>query len=279
MVGTLLAISHFLNPSGSQIAANQVTITPALLSAGDAVLLLIVCIATWVMARIEHRKFSEYGLPARQALRKEFWFGSLLGFLGISGTLLAMFLLHGFRIIGLALHGTTILSSLAAWSLTFLLVGLFEEFACRGYMQYTLASGIGFWPAALVMSGVFALAHARNPGESLVGLLAVVMFGLLLCLFLQRTGNLWCAVGFHAGYDWGETFFYGVPDSGLVPNHNLLHSTLSGPRWLTGGTVGPEASVLTPFALLVIALVFSRFYRENRYPVFKAVNRPREISG
>jgi len=231
-------------------------------------LVLALCIATGIMARVEHRKFGEYGLPLRLAFKKEFWFGSLLGFGAISGTLLTMFLLHGFRIAGLAIHGRTVLSSLVAWLVTFLLVGVFEEFGFRGYIQYTLSSGIGFWPAALVISGLFGLVHfLADSNESVVGSVAVVMFGLLLSLFLRRTGNLWCSVGFHMAYDWGQTFFYGVPDSGVVPYHNLLNSTRSGPLWLTGGAVGPEASVLTPIALTVGALVFSRFYRENRYEI------------
>lgn len=125
-----------------------------------------------------------------------------------------MFLLHGFRVTGLALHGTTIFSALIAWGIAFVLVGLFEEFLCRVYVQYTLASGIGFWPAAFVMSGLFGLGHAFNSGETVVGAVAAGMFGLLFCLFLRRTGNLWCAVGFHAAWNWGQTF-YGVPDSGM----------------------------------------------------------------
>lgn len=253
----------------------QITITPFLLGANDTVVFLILSVVTWVRAKIEHRRWSEYGLPLRQALRKDFWVGSLMGFLAISGTLLTMFLLHGFRVTGLALHGTAILSSLVGWGIAFLLVGLFEEFAFRGYVQYTLASGMGFWPAAFLMSGLFGLAHfIADPNENVVGSVAVVMFGLLLCLFLRRTGNLWCAVGFHFAYDWGQTFFYGVPDSGIVPYHNLFNSVLSGPRWLTGGTVGPEASVLTPIALLVVALGFRRYYRENRYRITKPVSSP-----
>lgn len=186
-----------------------------------------------------------------------------------------MFLLHGFRVTGLALHGTTILSSLTAWGITFLLVGLFEEFAFRGYVQYTLASGIGFWPAATVMSGSFGLGHfLANPNENVVGSAAVVLFGLLLCFFLRRTGNLWCAVGFHAAYDWGQ-MFYGVPDSGIMPHHNLFNSAFDGPRWLTGGPVGPEASVLTPIALLVVALIFSRYYRSNRYQMLTPPSSPK----
>jgi membrane protease YdiL (CAAX protease family) len=245
---------------------SHITITPLVVGGSEAITLLFLCAAALIMGKLEHRKFSEYGLPLRKALGKDFWLGSFSGFLAISGTLLTMFLMHGFRITGLALHGTAIVSSLVGWGIAFFLVGLVEEFLFRGYIQYTLASGIGFWPAAFVMSGLFGLGHAFNSNENAAGSEAVVLFGLLLCLFLRRTGNLWCAVGFHLGYDWGQ-MFYGVPDSGIVPYHSLLSSTLSGPRWLTGGMVGPEASFLTPLALLVVALVFSRHHRGIRYQV------------
>jgi membrane protease YdiL (CAAX protease family) len=244
----------------------QVTITPLLMAGSEALTLLFLCIAALAMGKLERRKFGEYGLPLRLALRKDFWVGSLTGFLAISGTLLTIFLLHGFRITGLAIHGTAILSSLFGWGIAFLLAGLVEEFLFRGYIQYTLTSGIGFWPAAFVMSGLFGLGHFFNSHESARGSETVVLFGLLLCLFLRRTGNLWCAVGFHLGYDWGQ-MFYGVPDSGIVPYHNLLSSTFSGPQWLTGGAVGPEASFLTPLALLVVAVIFSRYHPETRYQI------------
>jgi membrane protease YdiL (CAAX protease family) len=255
----------------------QVTITPLLMAGSEALSLLFLGIAALAMGKIEHRKFGEYGLPVRLALKKDFWVGSLTGFLTISGTLLTIFLLHGFRVTGLAIHGTAILSSLFGWGIAFLLAGLVEEFLFRGYIQYTLTSGIGFWPAAFVMSGLFGLGHFFNSHETAVGSVVVVMFGLLLCLFLRRTGNLWCAVGFHLGYDWGQ-MFYGVPDSGIVPFHNLLNSTFSGPQWLTGGTVGPEASLLTPLALLVVALIFSAYHREVRYQVEKPQSIPVTIS-
>lgn len=253
----------------AQKHAGQLIVTPFLMSWVEACAFLLICLATLIMGKIEHRKFSAYGLPLSLAFKKDFWVGILCGFSAISGTLLVMFLLHGFRVTGPALHGMAIVSAMGAWGIAFVCVGLFEEFCDRGYIQYTLASGIGFWPAAFVTSGLFALGHAFNSNETVVGVLAVVLFGLLLCLFLRRTGTIWCAVGFHAAYDWGQTF-YGVPDSGMVPYHSVFKSALHGPRWLTGGIVGPEASVLTPIALLVVALVFSRFYRENRYPAAAA---------
>jgi hypothetical protein len=68
--------------------------------------------------------------------------------------------------------------------------------------------------------------------------------------------------------DWGQTF-YGVPDSGLLSYHSVFNSAFNGPRWLTGGTVGPEASIFTPIALLAVGLIFSRFCRENPYQELK----------
>jgi membrane protease YdiL (CAAX protease family) len=256
---------------------SQVTITPLLMGGSEAITLLVLCIAALAMGKLEHRKLAEYGLPLRLALKKDFWVGSLIGFSAISGTLLTIFLLHGFRITGLAIHGTAILYSLFGWGIAFLLAGLVEEFLFRGYIQYTLSTGIGFWPAAFLMSGLFGLGHFFNSHETARGSATVVLFGLLLCLFLQRTGHLWCAVGFHLGYDWGQ-MFYGVPDSGIAPYQNMLNSTLSGPAWLTGGSVGPEASFLTPLALLVVAVLFSRYYPETRYHVQKQQPMPVRVS-
>jgi membrane protease YdiL (CAAX protease family) len=279
-VALALAIPFVLLRLASKGARAQAGIgvsglTPLGLGISEGLLFLVPSIAAFIMARIEHRKYGDYGLPLRSAFRKDFWIGTGVGFLAISGCLLGIFAFHGFHLTGLAIHGSTIASATAAWGVTFVLVGLAEEFSFRGYLQFTLTTGMGFWPTAILLSALFGLAHASNPGESQAGLLSVVLFGVLFCLFLRRTGNLWWAVGFHAGWDWGQTFFYGVPDSGIAPYHNLLGSSFNGPRWLTGGSVGPEASVFTPIVLLIVAILFARVYRENRYQLQASDFRPR----
>ena len=254
----VLAVAH-----GRIGAINQ--LTPLGLALSEGSIFLLTAIPALIMTRIEHRHFGQYGLPARYAFQTDFWTGTLVGFLAISGCLLAIFLFRGFHLTGIGIHGATIIFATVKWGLAFILVGLAEEFSFRGYLQYTLTTGMGFWPSAILLSALFGFAHASNPGESKAGLLSVVLFGLLFCLFLRRTGNLWWAVGFHAGWDWGQTFFYGVPDSGITATNNLLNSSFSGPAWLTGGSVGPEASVFTPIVLVIVAIWFTRRYRENRY--------------
>jgi hypothetical protein len=151
------------------------------------------------MARFERRHYGDYGLPLHSAFGKNFWVGTAAGFLAISSALFCIFLFHGFHLTGVATHGRTLISATLVWTAVFIVVGLSEEFAFRGYLQFTLTTGMGFWPSAFLLSALFGLAHAGNPGESKFGLLSVVFFGLLFCLFLRRTGNLWWAVGFHAG--------------------------------------------------------------------------------
>jgi len=256
-------IDHFENARIPIIAITG--LTPLGLSLTEGTLFVCTAVAALIMARIERRKFGQYGLPAQRAFRKDFWIGALAGFAAISGCLLGIFAFHGFHLRGLAIHASTMVSAIAAWGATFVLVGLAEEFSFRGYLQFTLTTGIGYWPSAVLLSVLFGLMHAANPGESRAGLASVVIFGLLFCLFLRRTGNLWWAVGFHAAWDWGQTFFYGVPDSGIPPYHNLFNSEFSGNPWLTGGSAGPEASVFAPIVLLIVALLFTRVYRETRY--------------
>src|ERR1700756_2366685 len=227
--------------------------------------LVIAVVPAMILARVEGRPWKVYGLPVKQAFGRLFWTGTLWGFTGISLLMFALYGVHAFTFGQIMLHGARLFRFASFWAVMFLLVGLFEEFLLRGYTQFTLARGLGFWPAAIALSSAFGLIHLRNGGEQWPGLLAAAFIGLFFCLTLRRTGTLWFAVGFHAAWDWGESFLYSVPDSGEKAPGHLLSSSFHGSPWLTGGSVGPEGSV---FLFLVIALVFvafDRVYRQAKY--------------
>jgi membrane protease YdiL (CAAX protease family) len=214
-----------------------------------------------ILSRVEGRSWGSYGLPGSRAFGRLFWAGLLWGFSAISVLMLTLNRLHCFAFGHPALHAARAFRFALFWAMMFLLVGFFEEFLLRGYSQFTLARGIGFWPAAIALSCAFGLIHLRNGGEQWSGLLAAAVIGFFFCLTLRRTGNLWFAVGFHAAWDWGETYFYSVPDSGtLFPGH-LFQSSLRGPSWLSGGSVGPEGSVLCFAVILLAGIAFDRTYR------------------
>ena len=218
-----------------------------------------------VMGAIEKRSPGDYGLPWRNDFGKAFWVGMAWGIVAITVLVLAIGGLGDFSPGGLALHGGRILKFAVFWGGFFVIVGLFEEFLLRGYTQFTLTQGIGFWPAALLLSTFFAALHVGNPGETWMGLLAVAVIGLFFCLTLRRTGNLWFAVGFHASWDWGESYLYSVPDSGGMVTGHLMRSSFHGSAWLTGGSVGPEGSVLVFVVMALTWLAFDRAYPNVRY--------------
>jgi uncharacterized protein len=229
---------------------------------GEIALLACAIFPSLVLARVERRAWGGYGLPGGRAFGKLFWLGAAWGFASISLLLALMFGLRVFDFGHLVLHGARIARFAAFWASFFLLVGFFEEFLLRGYTQFTLTRVIGFWPSAILLSFMFGLIHLQNAGEQWPGLLAAAAIGFFFCLTLRRTGNLWFAVGFHMAWDWAETFFYSVPDSGtLFPGH-LLKSSFHGPGWLTGGKVGPEGSVLCFVVIAVTWAAFAKMYRQ-----------------
>lgn len=217
--------------------------------------------AALILGRFERRPFGLYGLPARAAFRRHFWQGLAWGFVMITAAILLIRAFGGFSFGEVVLNRGAILHFAVLWGLVFLIVGFAEEFTFRGYSQFTLATGVGFWPAAILLSAGFASLHLANPGEGPVGALSVFVIAMFFCFTLRRTGNLWFAVGLHAAWDWGETFFYSVPNSGLVAPGHLLHSSLHGPAWLSGGTVGPEGSVMAFAVIGVATVVFALVYR------------------
>jgi membrane protease YdiL (CAAX protease family) len=218
-----------------------------------------------VLARVERRPWGVYGLPMRSAFGKLFWIGTVWGFASITLLLGTLYGLRVFDVGHLAIHGARILKFGLFWAVFFLLVGFFEEFLLRGYSQFTLTRAIGFWPGAVVLSCAFGLIHLQNSGEQWTGLLAAAVIGFFFCLTLRRTGSLWFAAGFHAAWDWGESFLYSVPDSGAVSPGHLLSSSLHGSRWLTGGSVGPEGSLVCFLVIAVVWVGFAWNYPGVRY--------------
>ncbi len=235
--------------------------TPETLLVREIVLIAGVLGASQIMALLERREIGAYGIPLRGAFRARFWQGALWGIVQLSAIMLLIAAWHGYSFGGLAIGGRMAVDYALRWAAVFLAVGFAEEFLFRGYLLFTLTEGIGFWPAALLLSLIFGAVHLRNPGEGVVGALSVFAIGMFLCLTLRRTGDLWLAIGWHAAFDFGETYLYSVPNSGLVMPGHLFAASLHGARWLTGGTVGPEGSAFS-FAVLAVAfMAFGRVYR------------------
>jgi hypothetical protein len=227
---------------------------------------------SWVMSRIEDRSVFDYGLHLSRSIALRLIAGALWGVLSMSALIFLLWRTHFLIIDGLLLHGFAAVHEGLAWGFVFLGVGLAEEFLFRGYMQFILTvcllqlvrhvaprirkpEATAFWIAAILISFGFGLAHSSNPGESPIGLLCAGLAGLLFAFSLWRTGALWWAIGFHAAWDWAQSFLFGVADSGGVSAGRLLSSHPSGSTVMSGGLTGPEGSLLVLPIMLLIALI------------------------
>jgi hypothetical protein len=239
-----------------------------------AVMLFLLFLAAWIMSKIEGRRVGDYGFPWRRASCGQFWQAVAIGLVSSTLLLAVLRVVHAYSLGTPQLHGLEILGYGSLWAVTTILGTMVEEFFYRGYLQFTLTGGIGFWPAAVITSALMAAAHMFNPGWTVLGLCTVGGFGLIACLLLRRTGYLWMPLGLHAAWDWGETYFYGVPDSGQMGNGHLFQGSFHGPAWLTGMPFGVEAGWPNVALFLLWWILFSKWLRAVKYP--KSVARAAE---
>jgi uncharacterized protein len=270
LIFSVNAIGRKLYPPAPNTANATTEISPQRGFIFESIPLLIALLVTWIMSKVERRPNSVYGFGGRRKL-PHFLAGLASGIICLSILILAL-VKTGFLVIdSRLLFGGNILRYGAIWLLGFLLVGLQEEYLTRGYVQYTLTRGLaglyqwafktrhsptlGFWTSAAILSILFGLGHSSNPGESPIGLLSAGLGGMVFCFSLWRTGSLWWAIGFHASWDWAQSFLYGVADSGLMIQHHLLATHPVGKPILSGGTTGPEGSIFIVAILGVIILI------------------------
>jgi uncharacterized protein len=276
-VAQLILIRHIFDRH-SGLRTDEIPLS--LFSLREASLLCGTLMLTWVMSRIEGRRFSVYGLDGADRIRNLI-VGAVWGVVCVS---LLVFVLHHFGLLvltPLALHGMDIIRYTVAWTLVFFIVGVFEETFSRGFLLYTLTRGLsglygrflsskssrilGFWSASLIIAALFMLAHTNHPGESPIGLFAAFAASLAFTVSIWRTGSLWWIIGFHGAWDWSQSFLYGVGDSGVFFQHRLLSAYPSGSPLLSGGATGPEGSIFVLPALLLSVLVCIFTQRDGGY--------------
>lgn len=235
--------------------------------------LLFACtlILTLIFGALERKSLSDYGLPVGKIFGKDFWAGFLWGFGILTINIALMAFLHCYSFGAIVLSGTGILKYATAWAMAYLAVGIAEEFAFRGYLQYTLTQGMGFWPAAVVTSILFGLIHldVEAPWQAICN---IVVLALFVCVALRRTGNLWFPIGAHMAFDWGDSFFYSA-ESSRVQGH-LFNASVHGSKWFSGGSAGPEGNIFNVFLVAAGIVLLSRIYPLVKYPAERTAPAP-----
>jgi membrane protease YdiL (CAAX protease family) len=234
------------------IALAQYPLHQYIPAAGAAVLALI-CLGTYVAGAWWIERRTPVELAARRAL-PEVAAGLGLGLLlfsAVMAILLAAGVYHP--------SGSGSAKQLASGLFLALLAGIMEEILFRGLLFRLSAKIIGTWCALLFTSALFGLAHLANPGATVTSSLAIALeAGVLLGAAWAATQRLWLPIGLHVGWNFTEGSVFGMAISGNSMAGGLLQGTLSGPRLLTGGAFGPEASLVAVIVCLAAALFFLR---------------------
>jgi CAAX protease family protein len=131
-----------------------------------------------------------------------------------------------------------------------------EELAFRGVLFRIVSERFGTAAALAVSAALFGLLHGLNPGATIVSTAAIAIeAGLLLGAAYALTRNLWFPIGLHLGWNFTEGGIFGTSVSGSTDGHGIFSVSLAGPRLLTGGAFGPEASLVAIAVGLAAAVV------------------------
>jgi uncharacterized protein len=202
------------------------------------------------MAIFESRTLTDLGLHWRKGAGRNLLTGIALGGGG------AMLLIAVPLLAGLAHFEPVPGESLALRGALFTLALLFcgaagEEIAFRGFPLQFLIRGYGAWISVVGIGIIFGLLHGFNPGATPLSMANTAGFGIVFGFALLRSHDLWLPIGLHFGWN-AALPFLGVELSGLtikVVGYQLVWNT--GDLW-SGGTYGPEASLLATGVLLVL---------------------------
>lgn len=207
----------------------------------------------WLFRKYERRSVTEMSI---KHLPVDALWGSGAGVLCV-GIVLSMCALPGaFQIISFEFQ----LRKVVIGFVVVLAAATFEEVIFRGVIFRIAENWLGTNLAISLSALLFGLAHLRNDRISVQGLLSAIVGGVAVAMMFVLTKRLWVPIFFHAAWNYSQ-IVAGITLSGLSDYSELaiLKSKLYGPEWLTGGTVGIEASIVT-ILLLLIAIV-GLYYR------------------
>jgi uncharacterized protein len=144
-------------------------------------------------------------------------------------------------------------SILASSLLLFAGVAVTEELLFRGFVSQRLISGLGVWPAQLIIAAFLLLTHWSNPGmigsTKLVASINIFLASILFGVAFLWTRSLALPLGLHWMANWvqGSVLGFGVSSTEQL---GILKPVFGGaPTWPTGGNLDSKPVFLDSSAL------------------------------
>jgi membrane protease YdiL (CAAX protease family) len=212
----------------------------------------ILAASAWTVHFFDHRALSTVGVPLSGPWLRQALTGLLVGSIPPVLFFLVAYKSGNAQVARVPLDFHQVLTqSLPALAST-LLLAFHEELLYRGYLLQLISLKRGRMAAALITGALFGLVHGGNSAANPQGLLFTAIGGVLLAWLVMRQGSLWMAGGYHAGWNATASLVLGLNVSGTIMPGAWITTTLTGPRWISGGSYGFESSIITGLAEPII---------------------------
>lgn len=148
----------------------------------------------------------------------------------------------------------------------FFLVAVSEEIFFRGILFRMINRRWNIWAALVISALIFSGLHILNDNATLWSSIAIAIeAGSLLGAAYAYSKNIWLPIGIHWIWNYTQGNILGFPVSGEDNVTSIITPEISGPQWLTGGSFGAEASVISAVIGLPISLWFIRKTIQQRH--------------
>lgn len=222
---------------------------------------LLVLLYTLLCERPIFRSFGRRAVPGGR--------GNTWKLFGIG--LLAGFAMNALCILAAWLHGDIVLS-VGRFRPLYLLAALVcvcvqsgaEELVTRGYMMGAIRDRYNVWVAAAVNSLFFGALHLLNPGITVLSFVNIVAVGLALSVVMIKLESLWFCIAMHTAWNFSQSIFFGLPNSGIVSEGSLFHLEAARGSVLYSAAFGVEGAITTTLVLLALTLCVLLAARRGR---------------
>lgn len=221
---------------------------------------MIAVIFTAWLRFFERRNFASVGLRIDDKTQRQYLLGFGLGLLMAASVVYGVQWLGGYEVEAEVSLQARDLLPIIVLMFGFILQSGTEELIFRGWMLGRIAARYGLIAGVVGNSVLFTLMHVDPDALAGLGMSGIVLFTittLLFSVFLSllsiKERSIWGACAWHAAWNWMFITWFGLPTTGielnLAPLVSDLMPTPDAALWLTGGTDGPEGSILAPLVL------------------------------
>jgi uncharacterized protein len=197
---------------------------------------------------------------AAKRLAQNLIFGTLIGFVLQSLTVLVMYFSGSYNVITISPVSSILIPLGVAFT-----IAIIEEILVRGIVFRIIEEKLGTYISLSVSAILFGALHLANPNSNLFSGLCVTVAGFLLGASFVYSRNLWFPIALHFAWNFTQSGIYGAITSGNEKTSSLIVSKIQGSAWITGGEFGPEGSIQAlVFCLIATIIVLALSQKENK---------------